>query len=99
MTADRTPQNIYDDPEFFAGYARLERFGAGWTKAYEYPAFMSLLPDPAGLRALDLGCGAGRLAHYLAESGADEVIGVDLSELLKAGGSVKCCTLELRAAG
>ncbi|MER6770114.1 dimethylargininase [Streptomyces bacillaris] len=26
-------------------------------------------------------------------------IGADLSELLKAGGSVKCCTLELRAAG
>lgn len=25
-------------------------------------------------------------------------IGVDLSELLKAGGSVKCCTLELRSA-
>ena len=24
-------------------------------------------------------------------------VGVDLSELLKAGGSVKCCTLELRA--
>ncbi|MFJ7277127.1 dimethylargininase [Kitasatospora sp. NPDC098663] len=27
-----------------------------------------------------------------------EPIGVDLTELLKAGGSVKCCTLELRAA-
>jgi N-dimethylarginine dimethylaminohydrolase len=26
-----------------------------------------------------------------------EPIGVDMSELLKAGGSVKCCTLELRA--
>ncbi|MEU3431709.1 arginine deiminase-related protein, partial [Streptomyces gardneri] len=25
-------------------------------------------------------------------------IGVDLSELLKGGGSVKCCTLELRTA-
>jgi N-dimethylarginine dimethylaminohydrolase len=24
-------------------------------------------------------------------------IGVDMSELLKAGGSAKCCTLELRA--
>jgi N-dimethylarginine dimethylaminohydrolase len=23
-------------------------------------------------------------------------VGVDLSELLKAGGSVKCCTLEIR---
>ena len=26
-----------------------------------------------------------------------EPIGVDLSELLKAGGGAKCCTLELRA--
>ncbi|MEU2773641.1 dimethylargininase [Streptomyces sp. NPDC007162] len=35
------------------------------------------------------------LAGRLAERGF-EPIGVDLTELLKAGGSVKCCTLELR---
>ncbi|MCX4578669.1 dimethylargininase [Streptomyces sp. NBC_01571] len=35
------------------------------------------------------------LARQLAERGF-EPIGVDLTELLKAGGSVKCCTLELR---
>ncbi|GAA2095383.1 arginine deiminase-related protein [Microlunatus panaciterrae] len=35
------------------------------------------------------------LAVQLAARGFDPV-GVDLSELLKAGGSVKCCTLELR---
>ncbi|HEU5471982.1 MAG TPA: arginine deiminase family protein [Actinophytocola sp.] len=35
------------------------------------------------------------LAGQLAERGF-EPIGVDLAELLKAGGSVKCCTLELR---
>jgi N-dimethylarginine dimethylaminohydrolase len=35
------------------------------------------------------------LRAQLAERGF-EPIGVDLSELLKAGGSVKCCTLELR---
>ncbi|HVQ91172.1 MAG TPA: N-dimethylarginine dimethylaminohydrolase [Mycobacteriales bacterium] len=38
---------------------------------------------------------AGRLAGQLKERGF-EPIGVDLVELLKAGGSVKCCTLELR---
>lgn len=38
---------------------------------------------------------ATRLAGVLAARGF-EPIGVDLSELLKAGGSVKCCTLELR---
>ncbi|QEU92643.1 dimethylargininase [Streptomyces kanamyceticus] len=35
------------------------------------------------------------LAEQLSERGF-EPIGVDLTELLKAGGSVKCCTLELR---
>jgi N-dimethylarginine dimethylaminohydrolase len=39
---------------------------------------------------------ATRLAGQLREHGF-EPIGADLSELLKAGGSVKCCTLELRA--
>ncbi|WP_410676224.1 dimethylargininase [Amycolatopsis sp. cmx-4-68] len=38
---------------------------------------------------------AKRLAAQLRERGF-EPIGVDLSELLKAGGSAKCCTLELR---
>lgn len=90
ITADRTPQNIYDDPEFFAGYSRLERFGAGWTKAYEYSSFMSLLPDVPGKRALDLGCGTGRLAHYLAEAGAAEVIGVDLSERMLEVARAEC---------
>jgi SAM-dependent methyltransferase len=79
-TADHPPQNVYDDPDFFAGYSRLERFGAGWSKAYEYPSFMALLPDVAGSRVLDLGCGAGRLAHHLAERGAADVVGIDLSE-------------------
>jgi N-dimethylarginine dimethylaminohydrolase len=35
------------------------------------------------------------LAAQLAERGY-ETIGIDLTELLKAGGGVKCCTLELR---
>jgi ubiquinone/menaquinone biosynthesis C-methylase UbiE len=74
------PQNLYDDPEFFAGYSRLERFGSGWTKAFEHRSFMALLPDASGLRVLDLGCGAGQLAHHLAERGAAEVIGIDISE-------------------
>ncbi|MFJ2853782.1 dimethylargininase [Streptomyces rubiginosohelvolus] len=38
---------------------------------------------------------ATELAAQLRERGFNP-IGVDLSELLKAGGSVKCCTLELR---
>ena len=78
------PQNVYDDPEFFAGYSTLERFGDGWTRAFEHRSFMDLLPDVAGRRVLDLGCGAGQLAHHLAERGAAEVIGVDISERMLA---------------
>src|SRR5207248_10754489 len=80
MDADRDPQNIYDDPRFFAGYSQLERFGAGWTKALEHPGFMGLLPDVTGQRVLDLGCGVGQLAFHLAAVGAAGVIGVDVSE-------------------
>jgi len=73
-------QNVYDDPEFFAGYSQLERFGSNWGRAMEHGDFLSLLPKVAGLRALDLGCGGGQLTYQLAEMGARQVIGVDLSE-------------------
>jgi len=79
-----TPQNIYDDPEFLAGYATLERFGPGWTRAVEHADFMGLLPDVEGKRVLDLGCGLGQLALYLAERGAAKVVGVDISERMLA---------------
>jgi SAM-dependent methyltransferase len=80
----RQPQNVYDDPEFFAGYSQLERFGENWGTAYEHDAFVALLPDVAGSRALDLGCGAGQLTLHVAESGAAEVIGLDLSQRMLA---------------
>jgi SAM-dependent methyltransferase len=83
-TPHAPPQNVYDDPAFFAGYSRLERFGTGWQQAFELPSLLSLLPDPTGSRVLDLGCGAGQLAHHLAERGAAEVIGIDLSERMLA---------------
>jgi SAM-dependent methyltransferase len=88
--SDEPPQNIYDDPAFFAAYSQLERFGAGWTKAFEHASFMALLPDVTGQRVIDLGCGTGRLAHHLAMSGAAEVIGVDLSERMLALARAEC---------
>jgi len=78
------PQNIYDDPAFLAGYRGLERFGQGWERAMELRDLLALLPDVAGRRVLDLGCGAGQLARHLAASGAAEVIGVDVSEQMLA---------------
>jgi len=74
------PQNIYDDPSFFSGYAQLERFGSGWDQALEQPMFLQQLADVHGLRALDLGCGVGQLALYLAEAGAADVLAIDVSE-------------------
>jgi SAM-dependent methyltransferase len=74
------PQNIYDDPRFFAGYSTLERFGAGWTRAAEHAELLGLIPEVTGRRVLDLGCGAGQLAQYLATRGAADVTGVDVSE-------------------
>lgn len=43
------------------------------------PAIMALLGDIRGLRALDLGCGAGHSTRVLAQAGATRVMGVDLS--------------------
>lgn len=78
------PQNIYDDPGFFAGYSTLERFGAGWQRAVEHADLLALLPGVDGRRVLDLGCGAGQLARHLATRGAAEVVGVDVSERMLA---------------
>ena len=84
MASESSPQNIYDDPRFFAGYSTLERFGAGWERAAEHDDLLTLLPDVGGRRVLDLGCGAGQLARHLATTGAAEVVGVDVSERMLA---------------
>ena len=46
----------------------------------EFPAQPSLIGDVAGKRILDLACGSGAKAIYLARQGAGEVVGVDISE-------------------
>jgi len=35
-------QNIYDDPDFFAGYSQLPRSTTGLAAVYEWPAFQRL---------------------------------------------------------
>lgn len=77
------PQNIYDDPAFFAGYSQLDRFGPGWSNALEQPLFLGLLPEHLeGIRVLDLGCGAGQLSYYLGTRGAAHVLALDVSETM-----------------
>jgi SAM-dependent methyltransferase len=76
-----TMQNIYDDPAFFAGYAKLPRSERGLGIVYEWAAFQRLLPESfADKRVLDLGCGLGHFAREARARGARQVVGVDLSE-------------------
>lgn len=75
------PQNIYDDPGFFAGYSQLPRATEGLDAVYEWPAFQRSLPAPlTGRRVLDLGCGMGYFAREARARGARQVVGVDLSQ-------------------
>lgn len=73
-------QNIYDQPDFFAGYSQLGRQVHGLAGAAEWPAVRALLPDLTDKRVVDLGCGFGWFARFAREYGAAKVLGLDLSE-------------------
>ena len=77
-------QNIYDNPDFFAGYSQLPRQVHGLSGAPEWPAIQALLPDLRGRRVVDLGCGFGWFARYAVEHGAESVLGLDISEKMIA---------------
>ncbi|HEY0944002.1 MAG TPA: class I SAM-dependent methyltransferase [Opitutaceae bacterium] len=77
-------QNIYDNPDFFAGYTQLPRQVKGLAGAPEWPAIRALLPDLAGKRVVDLGCGFGWASRWMREQGASSVLGLDLSEKMIA---------------
>ncbi len=77
-------QNIYDNPDFFAGYARLPRSVSGLDGAAEWPRLRAMLPAMAGLRVLDLGCGYGWFARWARAAGAASILGLDVSEMMLA---------------
>lgn len=74
-----TGQNIYDDPDFLAGYLTLDRQVRGLDGAAEWPVLQSMVPATAGRRVVDLGCGLGWFSRWAAEQGAESVLGLDLS--------------------
>jgi SAM-dependent methyltransferase len=77
-------QNIYDDPEFFTGYAELPRSREGLAGAPEWPSLRALLPPLRDARVLDLGCGYGWFCRWARAQGAAEVLGLDVSEKMLA---------------
>lgn len=77
-------QNIYDNPDFFAGYSQLPRQVHGLDGAPEWPAIRAMLPDLAGRRVADLGCGFGWASRWMRGQGAASVLGIDLSEKMIA---------------
>ena len=77
-------QNIYDDDGFFAAYAGLPRSVGGLDAAPEWPTLRAMLPDVAGARVVDLGCGYGWFCRWAAGAGAASVLGIDLSEKMLA---------------
>jgi SAM-dependent methyltransferase len=77
-------QNIYDDPEFYEGYSRLQRSVEGLAGAPEWPALRALLPDLRGLNVVDLGCGYGWFCRWAREQGAARLLGLDVSEKMLA---------------
>src|SRR6204780_2184559 len=77
-------QNIYDNPEFFAGYSRLGRSIDGLDGAAEWPALRAMLPDLLGRAVVGLGCGFGWFCRWAREHGATHVLGLDVSERMLA---------------
>ena len=77
-------QNIYDDPDFFAGYSQLARSKKGLDGAPEWDALRALLPNLQGLNVLDLGCGYGWFSRWATQQGAQQVLALDVSERMLA---------------
>lgn len=72
-------QNIYDNPDFLAGYVTLDRQALGLDGAAEWPELQQLMPEPKGRRIIDLGCGFGWFSRWAADKQASSVLGIDIS--------------------
>jgi SAM-dependent methyltransferase len=73
-------QNKYDDAIFFGKYKDMGRSQGGLEAAGEWHELRKMLPELAGKRVLDLGCGFGWHCRYAIENGAESAVGIDISE-------------------
>lgn len=89
-------ENPYDHESFFQQYAGMARSQQGLAGAGEWHALKKLLPDPAGMDVLDLGCGFGWHCAWAAEGGAASVLGIDLSEKMLAEAAKRCPAEQVR---
>lgn len=78
------PQNIYDTQDFFDGYSQLNRSVHGLAGAPEWASLQAMLPDLDALKVVDLGCGFGWFCRWAREHGAQQVLGIDVSEKMLA---------------
>ena len=77
MSGEEKPIALEAYEQLASAYAELIDSKA--HNAYlERPATLGLLPDVAGKRVLDAGCGPGVYTEWLVEQGAD-VVGIDVS--------------------
>lgn len=79
-TTPQNPQNIYDNPDFFAGYAKLRENPFSANVMMVDPARDALVLSLNGKRVVDLGCGSGGFCRKAIAEGAASVLGVDISE-------------------
>ena len=77
-------KNVYDDLDFFNEYAKMYRSTKGLSGAGEWHQLKLLFPKLIGKKILDLGCGYGWHCKYVAEQGANYVLGIDSSEKMIA---------------
>lgn len=73
-------QNVYDDPDFFAGYRNLRENLVALHENVIQPMVPVIVPNAAGKRVVDLGCGEGFYCRIARDQGASHVLGIDPSE-------------------
>ena len=82
-------ENKYDEQSFFQKYSEMSRSKEGLKGAGEWQQLREVLPDFRGKKVLDLGCCYGCHCLYAAQNGAEQVLGIDLSEKMLKVAEVK----------